>query len=249
MRIVAMIKAARSAPDAPDRLPALAPCDGAALAWAIRLGALQPEAEVVVLTAGPQSSDAALERALELGAHRAVRVWVPEAEVDVLDGNVRGVTELLTATLRHLGTCDLLLTGARSADWSSGITGPAVAFELEIPHVTLVSELTFALDEGGETAPKLRGEQLRGKERLQLEIQLPALLTVCTPPQEAPKVGRREGTQIEVLSNDDVGFEVDDPLPWPALPVERTRSTGRKLTSAAELLDLLPRSKAEKTAP
>ncbi|PIE18807.1 MAG: hypothetical protein CSA65_04020 [Proteobacteria bacterium] len=239
MRIAVLIKAARALPDAPDRLPALAPGDAAALAWAAALAG--DDDETIAITAGPASADPALERALDHGVHRAMRIWVPDPDVQLLDANVRGVAELLAATVRHVAPIDLVLCGARSADWSTGITGPAVAFELDVPHVSFLSSIQRVEeqpDADGQAQPTIRFVQHHDTHLLECELRLPALLSVISAPAKLVEGNRRSGAAIEVLMADEVGFEADDPLPWPALPTVPEEG-GAQRVGGKELLALL----------
>ena len=82
---------------------------------------------------GPAAHDQCLEAALEAGADRAVRIIDPI----ISDSDLRTTASVLSAGIHQIGF-DLVLAGNRSADWSTGATGPAVAHLLAVPHVTSV---------------------------------------------------------------------------------------------------------------
>ena len=75
---------------------------------------------------------------------------------------------------------DLILCGDAASDWSSGIVGPALAEQLELPQVTAVTRLgAFSQDEQLTTILRITRRLERGYREL-VEAQLPLLITVTS---------------------------------------------------------------------
>ena len=250
MRIVALINDTRLAPDTDETFEALAPNAQGALNWSLALA--NTDDEVIALTAGPAANDAILRDALDRGADRAIRVWVPPEDETTLDNNVRGISELLAATIRDLSNVDLILCGYRSTDWGTGITGPATAFVLDIPHLSQISEIVHAEDPfpSSEAPPenqrprehRLIATQDRNDRSLRCEMRLPALLTIVEGPTVSPDRPRRPDATVELIHADEVGFEADDPLPWPSMPIEPAPHDPRLDDSPETLVDIPSKS-------
>jgi electron transfer flavoprotein beta subunit len=96
------------------------------------------EVTIKVLTLGPKDAEGALRAALAIGADSALRLWNSDADewgpftvAAALAGYLQSETYLP----------DLVLCGDASSDWSSGIVGPALAQQLDLPQVTSVAQL------------------------------------------------------------------------------------------------------------
>ena len=171
MRIAVLVRSPHSEPGSRETLPGLSPGDRAALATAV--GVAREGDEVVALTAGPAEDEQALAAALRGGAHRAVRITDPL----VKDADQRTAATILAGGLRVVGF-DLILTGQRSVDWSTGGTGPGVAHMLRLPHVTSVSRVERVENSDDELTLRHR----RGQHLHELSVRLPALLTILEGP-------------------------------------------------------------------
>jgi electron transfer flavoprotein beta subunit len=95
---------------------------------------------IKALTLGPKDAEGALRAALALGADSALRLWNasagewgPFTVAAALAGYLKSETFLP----------DLVLCGDSSSDWSSGIIGPALAEQLDLPQVTSVMQLSI----------------------------------------------------------------------------------------------------------
>ena len=156
-------------------------------------GVDDPICTVRVLTLGPKDAEGALRAALAIGADSALRLWNihagawgPFAVAAALAGYLRSETP----------SPDLVLCGDSSSDWSSGIVGPALAQQLDLPQVTSVVQLKL-LDKGEIlryaqddrrvaqddtiTLPRMTLQLTRKLERGYrelLEAELPLLITV-----------------------------------------------------------------------
>jgi len=145
------------------------PADECAVEEAVRIKERVGAGEVVVITVGPPEAEEALRQCLALGADQAIRVW---------DRGFETLSALATARILAQAIksreYDLILCGARSADWGSGQVGPAIAELLGLPQVCHITKLE--LSSQGRTVTVQR--KLERGEREQIECPLPALLTI-----------------------------------------------------------------------
>lgn len=150
--------------------------DACAVEAAVRLKE-QFGGQVTIVTLGPRDMEGALRAALAIGADSALRLWNAQAET----WGPFTVAAALAAYLKSIAASpvpDLILCGDAASDWSSGIVGPALAEQLELPQVTGVIRLE-AHAQDGKRATNLRITRKleRGYHEL-LEAQMPLLITV-----------------------------------------------------------------------
>ncbi|HEY6285511.1 MAG TPA: hypothetical protein VIX20_07605 [Ktedonobacteraceae bacterium] len=163
----------------------LNPADACAVEVAVRIKE-QVGGTINVLTVGPKDAEGVLRAALAIGADSALRLWNeyagewgPFTVAAALAGYLNSETFLP----------DLVLCGDSSSDWSSGIVGPALAEQLDLPQVTSVMQLKIleAKDDTGviqdDTVASLRmtlqlTRKLERGYRELLEAELPLLITV-----------------------------------------------------------------------
>lgn len=189
MKLVVLLRSPRVAADSKVTMSALAPADRAALNTALVLARSYEDASVVTISAGPSSHDVALRAALDAGAARGVRINDPI----ISDSDLRTTASVLSAGIHQVGF-DLVLAGSRSADWSTGATGPAVAHLLGVPHVTSVIAVERRED-------RVRISHRRGPKSYNLLLSLPALVTIAAGPSlELPKASTEGSKEIEHLS-------------------------------------------------
>ncbi len=125
--------------------------DACAVEAAVRLKE-QCGGQVTVITLGPQDAEGALRAALAIGADAALRLWNPLCET----WGPFTVAAALAACIKSdaMPVPDLILCGDAASDWSSGIVGPALAEQLELPQVTGVTRLEVSAQDG-QTATSL----------------------------------------------------------------------------------------------
>jgi len=159
-------------------------------------------AEVTVLSMGPTSFDEALERAVAMGADRAVLLTDR-----ILGGSDTVPTAYaLSETITHLGGYDLILCGEETTDASTGHVGPGIAGHLGIPQITYVSELL--LEDGGVRARRTAED---GTEWWR--ARMPCLATVnfgCNSPRDPSLTGKirvKRGGLVTHRSCADVGID------------------------------------------
>ncbi|MEV6109205.1 electron transfer flavoprotein subunit beta/FixA family protein [Streptomyces sp. NPDC051940] len=157
--------------DAVDGL--LSELDEYAVEQALQIAEAADEAEVTVVTVGPEDARDALRKALSMGADKAVHV-----EDDDLHGtDVMGTSLVLAKALEHVGF-DLVVCGMASTDGTMGVLPAILAERLGVPQVTLLSEVSVA---GGVVTGKRDGDV--ASERL--EASLPAVVSVTDQSGEA----------------------------------------------------------------
>jgi electron transfer flavoprotein beta subunit len=150
----------------------LNPADACAVEAAVRLKE-QVSGSVKVLTLGPKDAEGALRAALAIGADGALRLWNSQAAA----WGPFTVAAAIAAYLQsETSTPDLILCGDTTSDWSSGIVGPALAQQLNLPQVTGVAQLTLLKER--EPLTLLVTRRLERGYRELLEAELPLLITV-----------------------------------------------------------------------
>jgi electron transfer flavoprotein beta subunit len=141
--------------------------DEFALEAAVRIKESRPGVEMDAATVGPARAAKVLERAVGMGADRAIHV---------LTADDPGTTVIAAALagLAQNRNYDLILTGAMSEDQMNGQVGPALAALLDLPWATLVMALDL-LPAGREIIVE---REIEGGRRHRLALDLPALITV-----------------------------------------------------------------------
>ena len=161
-------------------------------------------AEVVVLSMGPTAFDESLERAVAMGADRAVLLTDR-----ILGGSDTVPTAYaLSETIKKIGGYDLILCGEETTDASTGHVGPGIAGHLDIPQITYVSEVQVV---DGRVRARRTAED--GSEWW--ETTMPCLVTVnfgCNKPRAPTLSGKirvKRGGAVVHWSCADVGIDPD----------------------------------------
>jgi electron transfer flavoprotein beta subunit len=131
------------------------------------------DAEVTVLTVGPEDATDALRKALSMGADKAVHV-----EDDDLHGTDVLGTSLVVAKAVEKTGYDLVICGMASTDGVMGVLPALLAERLRVPQVTLLSELSVA--DG-----KVTGRRDGDSATEHLAAALPAVVSVTDQSGEA----------------------------------------------------------------
>ncbi|MEV0178957.1 electron transfer flavoprotein subunit beta/FixA family protein [Streptomyces sp. NPDC050625] len=131
------------------------------------------DAEVTVLTVGPEDAKDALRKALSMGADKAIHV-----EDDDLHGTDAIGTSLVLAKAVERAGFDLVISGMASTDGTMGVVPALLAERLGVPQVTLLSEVSV---EDGVVKGRRDGDAASE----QLEASLPAVVSVTDQSGEA----------------------------------------------------------------
>ncbi|MFB7508402.1 electron transfer flavoprotein subunit beta/FixA family protein [Streptomyces broussonetiae] len=131
------------------------------------------DAEVTVLTVGPEDAKDALRKALSMGADKAIHV-----EDDDLHGTDAIGTSLVLAKAIEKAGFDLVVSGMASTDGTMGVVPALVAERLGVPQVTLLSEVS--VEDG-----VIKGRRDGDAASEQLEASLPAVVSVTDQSGEA----------------------------------------------------------------
>ncbi|MFJ1654408.1 electron transfer flavoprotein subunit beta/FixA family protein [Streptomyces sp. NPDC088337] len=151
----------------------LSELDEYAVEQALRIAEDADDAEVTVLTVGPEDAKDALRKALSMGADKAVHV-----EDDDLHGTDAIGTSLVLAKAIEKAGYDLVISGMASTDGSMGVVPALLAERLGVPQVTLLSEVSV---EDGTVKGRRDGDAASE----QLEASLPAVVSVTDQSGEA----------------------------------------------------------------
>jgi electron transfer flavoprotein beta subunit len=151
----------------------LSELDEYAVEQALQIGEDADDAEITVLTVGPEDAKDALRKALSMGADKAVHV-----EDDDLHGtDVLGTSAVLAKAVEKTGY-DLVMCGMASTDGTMGVLPAMLAERLGVPQVTLLSEVSVA---DGKVSGRRDGDTATE----QLEAALPAVVSVTDQSGEA----------------------------------------------------------------
>lgn len=158
-------------------------------------------ADVTVLAMGPQSADAALRKALSMGADNAVLL----SDEALAGSDSLGTAYALAMAIKQM-PYDLVLTGMQSTDARTGHVPAAIAAFLDIPALTLASKLELA-----DGAARIRRAADGGF--VVLEGKLPALVSVVKGINEPRYPGVRgimmaKRKEIKTLAAADLGLDM-----------------------------------------
>ena len=147
--------------------------------------------EVVALSMGPSSAEAALREAIAMGCDSGVLLSAPAfAGADTW---ATGYT--LSAAIRRMGPFDVILCGERATDGETGQVGPGLAAFLDLPVATYVGQV----DRVDPDEIQVRRLVENGYEVV--AVKLPAVLTVLkevADPRLPTLAGKRKARVAEV---------------------------------------------------
>jgi len=148
------------------------------------------EANVTVLSLGPESARTTIRRCIAMGADAGV--LLSDSAFD--DSDSYATAFVLAEAIKKMGGYDLILCGRQEGDWDAGQVGSGIAELLGLPSVTMVAG--FDLGESNATVRRIVPD---GREVI--EVPLPAVLTVSSEIGEPryPSVRRiRQAFMVEV---------------------------------------------------
>ncbi|MDT0446309.1 MULTISPECIES: electron transfer flavoprotein subunit beta/FixA family protein [unclassified Streptomyces] len=206
----------------------LSELDEYAVEQALRIAEDADDAEVTVVTVGPEDANDALRKALSMGADKAVHV-----EDDDLHGtDVMGTSLVLAKAIEHTGY-DLVICGMASTDGSMGVLPALLAERLGAAQVTLLSEVSLA---DGRVTGRRDGDA--ATERL--EAALPAVVSVTDQSGEArypsfKGIMAAKKKPVESLDLEDLGIEAEE-VGLAGARTEVTSATERPARTAGEVV-------------
>ncbi|KUL62812.1 electron transfer flavoprotein subunit beta [Streptomyces violaceusniger] len=151
----------------------LSELDEYAVEQALQIADEADEAEITVLTVGPEDAKDALRKALSMGADKAVHV-----EDDDLHGTDALGTSLVLAKAVEKTGYDLVVCGMASTDGAMGVLPAMLAERLGVSQVSLLSEVS--VEEG-----MVKGRRDGDSATELLEARLPAVVSVTDQSGEA----------------------------------------------------------------
>ena len=216
--------------------------DTFSLEAALLLSGAAGEGEVVAVSVGDDEASEALLTCLAKGADRAVRIWDDALQ----DADVLSVARVLSAAVERESP-DLVLCGVQSSDAVNGATGVALAAHLGLPHVAVVSGLSY--DAGSATATVER--ELEGGLIEVLAVRCPALLTIQTGINEPRYANLRAIKQAREKPMDELALSdlgLDDEAVTAAAGARRRRLRPPESGGGAEIIGGSPAEAAARIA-
>ncbi len=196
------------------------------------------EAEVTVVSAGPEEAVQSLRKGLAMGATDAIFVPVEESMGDAFLS-----ATVLAAALKPLQP-DLVLAGVESNDLGGSQVGVLVAEQLGYVAATM----TISVQVGNDGVLNVRRE-LEGGNFVDVNLQMPAVLTIQTglnEPRYPSLKGimaakRKDLVRLELSSLDLSGSQLVETIEY-SYPPQRERAQmleGSSEAIAGELVSLL----------
>ncbi len=197
---------------------------------AIRLKEAGTAEEVIVVSAGPTTSQETLRTGLAMGADRAILIE-GDASLEPL-----AIAKILKAVVEREEP-GLVIMGKQAVDGDNNQTGQMLAGLLGWPQATFVSKINLA-DGGLEAVREVDG----GLETV--KMGLPAIVTVdlrLNEPRYAslPNIMKAKKKPLDVLAPGDLGVDVSPRLTLLKVTEPASRKAGVKVGSVGELVDKL----------
>ncbi|MEW1906812.1 electron transfer flavoprotein subunit beta/FixA family protein [Streptomyces sp. NPDC086147] len=181
----------------------LSELDEYAVEQALQISEEADDAEVTVVTVGPDDAKDALRKALSMGADKAVHV----NDDDIHGSDVFATSAILAKALEKTGF-DLVVCGMASTDGAMGVLPALLAERLSLPQVTLLSEVSV---EDGTVKGRRDGDAATEL----LEAPLPAVVSVTDQSGEArypsfKGIMAAKKKPVEELDLDDLDIDADE---------------------------------------
>lgn len=208
MRVITCVKEKTNFPlpenAATDSLniPAIGRADLSALEAALTIKSNVPKVEVIALNVGSSSGESALRYCLARGADAAWRLEVDNPS------NSSHLTAAAIAQAVTMSGSSLVLCGALSNDWQSGIVPARLATSLNLPWISRVVTIEV-IEENKSVVVMQKGE--RGA-RFEVKSNLPAVLSFDPGIQLYQYVSIRrlheaENVPIQVFNIEELGLD------------------------------------------
>lgn len=159
-----------------------------------------PDAEIVIVTVGPDEARAAVLKSLQMGADAGVHVID-----DAIAGSDAVATSLVLAKAIERQEADLVICGMASTDGSMSVVPAMLAERLGLPQVTFASEVSI---DGGKVKARRDGDTATEY----IEATTPLLLSV-TDQANQPRYPSFKGIMaakkkpVEALALADLGID------------------------------------------
>jgi electron transfer flavoprotein beta subunit len=143
---------------------------------------LADDSTVTVLTMGPERATDAVRKSLQMGCDAGVHVL----DDAVAGSDALGTSLVLAKAVERLGSdagWDVVMCGMASTDGSMGVVPAMLAERLDVPAVTLGSEVELAAGSEGGTTLRIRRDSDAATETI--EATLPAVCSVTDQSGEA----------------------------------------------------------------
>jgi len=179
------------------------PPDMNALEMALALKDDQP-ARISILSMGPPFFEPILRVGLAMGAERFFLM----SDREFAGADTLATTYTLAKGIEKIGNFDLILCGEESADGATGQVPPGLAEWLDLPQVTLATELS--VDRKKRIVQARR--EIKGGYEIQ-DVKLPTVISVKTASNEPRFIDYNrkpwafDDAEVAIWSHDDVDVE------------------------------------------
>lgn len=184
----------------------LNPYDEYAINLALNIKKIRKEAEIILLSMGPNCAKEVLEYGLSMGADSAVLL----SDKRFSGADTIATSKTLACAIKNvIKDFDIIITGQFAIDGDTAQTGPSIASRLNLPVLTYVKNIVNIED--SKLSAKCEGEN----NVLTLEASIPCVLCVLKGEEEVkkPKINdyiEAQKKEIKVLNLDEINMPCDE---------------------------------------
>lgn len=173
-----------------------------ALEVALSYAESDPEAEVTIVSMGPEVTTASIRKGLALGATKAVHI----TDESLVGADLSITAKVLAGAIKQAGF-DLVVAGNVSTDGSGGVLPAMVAEHLEVPHLTALSSVQVS-------DSTVSGTRNTSYGKAQISAPLPAVISIteALPDARFPNfkgIMAAKKKPVESVTPADLGVNLD----------------------------------------
>jgi len=196
--------------------------------------------KVTAISMGPPQAETALREALALGCDGAVLL----SDRSFAGADTLATSYTLSEGIKKIGDFDLVICGLKTTDGGTAQVGPALAEQLDLPHLSYVSRIQ-SIENGRIIAERMTEEDYETNE-----APLPCVLSIVREinrPRMISLRGRVMANKIPILKWDAQELKVDGKrVGLDGSPTRVIKTVSLKLAKKAELIVGNPDTQVEK---
>ena len=189
-------------------------------------------AEVIVISMGPEGTQKGIQQALQMGPDRAILITDPKLK----NANSLTTSKVLAALINRIEV-DYFICGVESTDGYTGMVPQQVARILGLPCISYIKSAEVGVDKVSAQRQTIFGSET-------ITIPSKGVLSVTAGGVEPrypnfKDIMAAKDKEVEILSLDDIGTDVENLLEYKELVVADVKKAGKKIIDEGQGAELL----------